>query len=181
MKAPRLLLAFSVLGAVVTGGAVTGTTLARWRDQAALAPGSVGTGAMSFAVAGPGSAALPVLGDMSKDVPRAVELEIGNSSPADARNLRMTVRPAGFRSSNSAMSLSLEVRRLGSGEQCSPSLSGFVAFTAAAWPAGGPALAGPLAPGATARACLRVTVLGATGGDRSTDVTLDFQAAQDQP
>lgn len=181
MKAQRLLLAISVIGAVATGGAVTGTTFARWQDQAALSAGSVRTGEMSFAVAGPGTAALPVLSEMSKDVPRAVEVEIRNDSPAGARHLRLTVRPTGFTGSNPAMSLSIAARRLTAAEQCSPSLTGFVEFSANAWPATGPALAGPLAPGGTSRACLLVTVLGATGSDRSTNVALDFHAVQERP
>lgn len=181
MKAQRLLLAISVIGAVVVGGAVTGTTLASWRDQAALPASSVTSGSMSFAVAGPASAPLPVLGDMQRDEPRVFETEIRNSSSEAARNLRLEVRPTGFSSTNPDMPLTVAVQRPAAGQQCS-AVTGFRAFTSAEWSLSTPALTGSLAPSETDRVCVQVTITGATtGSDKSSNVTLDFLATQVRP
>lgn len=181
MKAQRLLLAISVVGAVVVGGAVTGTTLASWRDQAALPASAVSAGSMSFAVAGPASGPLPVLGDMQPGQPRVFETQIRNSSPKAARNLRLEVRPTGFTSTNPAMPLTVAVQRPEPGQQCA-AISAFRAFTNAEWSLPTPALAGPLAPGESDRVCVQVTITGATtGSDKSSNVTLDFLATQVRP
>jgi hypothetical protein len=181
MKTLRLLLPIAVIGAVAVGGAVTGSTLARWRDTATMSGTTVTAGSLSFTATGPGSTALPALGGMSRGAPRAVEMELGNSSPGGARNLRLEIRPAGYTHTNPGMNLDVEVRALTAGEQCSTGLTGFAPFKAPAWPAAGPALTPPLAPQQHARACLRVTVDSATGSLRSSTVTLDFDAVQVRP
>lgn len=180
MKAQRLLLAISVIGAVVVGGAVTGTTLASWQDRAALPASSVTAGSMSFAVAGTGSAPLPVLGDMQAGVPRVFEMEIRNSSPEAARNLRLEVRPTGFTSTNSNMPLTVAVQRPVPGQQCS-AITAARAFTSAEWSLSTPALTGSLAPGQSDRICVQVTITAAIGSDKSSNVTLDFLATQVRP
>jgi hypothetical protein len=107
-KATSLLVTVSVIGALVIGGALTGTTLALWRDQAPLAAGQVQSGSIALSVNGTATASLGALNGLQPGVAQVVSANLTNSSPAAAKNLRMQVHLDSVSSSNPALDAVLE-------------------------------------------------------------------------
>lgn len=90
----RVPLTVAVVGALLIGGATTGSTLAVWRDQANLSGSQVTAGELTIMVkdAGETSAALPAIsGLVPGGNPVTVTGLIRNASPGAAKNLRVDV------------------------------------------------------------------------------------------
>ena len=104
MNARPLLTVAAVTGALLIGGAATGTTLALWRDQAAMAATSVSSGSLTVSAAGLGS-----LTGLEPGVSQVVSGTIADTSPSAAKNLRSTFHLDGVSTSNSAVADHLKV------------------------------------------------------------------------
>lgn len=98
MYARPLLTTVAVTGALVLGGAATGTTLALWRDQAAMAATAVSSGSLTVSAAGLGS-----LTGLEPGVGQVVSGTITDTSPSAAKNLRTTFHLDGVSTSNNAV------------------------------------------------------------------------------
>ena len=153
MRAQRLLLAISVIGAVAVGGAVTGTTLARWQDSARLQPASVTAGTFGFTVNG--QTQTLNLGSWSTSTnteTRAFPLTIRNDGTG--KTLRMVASVTGVTKTNpSGVPLTLRFGMVNGPGQCTVAASGLAEFTTQPI-----ALTPQLAPGATGHGCLVATV-----------------------
>ena len=104
MNARSLLTTVAVTGALVFGGAATGTTLALWQNQAATAATSVSSGTLTVSATGLGS-----LTGLEPGVSRVVSGTITDTSPSAAKNLRTTFHLDGVSTSNSAVAGHLKV------------------------------------------------------------------------
>jgi predicted ribosomally synthesized peptide with SipW-like signal peptide len=95
----RILLVATVIGALFIGGAVTGTTLALWRDQATLDGSQVTAGELTFTVKNAPETSVTI-GTLPNLVPggapATVEGVIRNTSPAEAKNLKLDVKLVGL-------------------------------------------------------------------------------------
>jgi hypothetical protein len=171
--AKPFLVVVPVVAASLTVGSVTGTTLALLQDQATVASTSLTAGTMQLTANGEVNASLPPLADLSPGIPRAVEVTFTNDSPVDAANLRMVARLVSASSSDAGVPLAFAARPLAGGETCTTAGS-FASFT------GGPLdLTGPMAAGASSRACLTVTLTGdLPNQQRTSAVTLTFTGQQ---
>lgn len=98
MNVRSLLSTVAVAGALVLGGATTGTTLALWRDQAALPASSVASGSLAVSAGGLGS-----LTNLQPGVSQLVSGTLSDASPSTAKNLRTTFHLDGVATSNSAV------------------------------------------------------------------------------
>jgi hypothetical protein len=166
----RTPLVVAVVGALLVGGATTGTTLAQWRDQAAMPAGGITSGSMSHAVEDPGSAL-----ELTAGSGVTTTVLVRDTSSAAARNLRQTIRirdvalvdpTSGLSRSN--LSLSVE-RKPWSG--CSTPGSG---------PDRLPRSLGTTSPGETIEVCLAV-VADASTPTSAGSLRLDLAAEQVRP
>jgi predicted ribosomally synthesized peptide with SipW-like signal peptide len=156
MKPTGLLLSVSVIGAVAVGGAVTGTTLALWSDQAAVAGGTVASGTIGLTVNGSTSVDLGSrFANMQPGEARTEDLTFRNSG--SGANLRLQVVLASVSQApapgSAPVPLTLEYRTTGTADCAS---GGGYAPLPTESGAGIPSLTGPLAPGESASVCLRV-------------------------
>lgn len=176
MKLGSILATATVVGAVAIGGATTGTTLALWRDAAAVPSGTVTSGDIALTVNGSATATLPPLGSMQPGVSHTVPLSFTNTGTG--ANLRLVASISSVSSTNAAgVPLTYRFRRLAAGEPCSATGS-FTTFAGAAI-----ALTDPLAPGASAHACMTVTLDRSSlpSSQQSSTVTFTFTGAQVRP
>ena len=178
MKAQRLLLAISVIGAVAVGGAVTGTTLARWQDHATMSATSVTSGAFAFTVNG--QTQTLNLGSWSTSAnteTRAFPLTIRNDGTG--KNLRMVTSVTGVTKTNpSGVPLTLRFGMVNAPGQCTVGASGLAEFTTQPI-----ALTPQLAPGATGHGCLVATVerTSPPATAQNASVTITIQGKQVRP
>ncbi len=108
-KTTSLLVTVSVIGTLVIGGALTGTTLALWRDQATIAAGSAQSGSIALSVNGTTTADLGAMDQLGPGEARTVSATLTNSTPVAAKNLRMQVHLDAVTSNNPALDSVLEV------------------------------------------------------------------------
>lgn len=170
MKLP-LLLAFSVIGAVAIGGALTGTTLATWRDTATTGPAVVEAGNLRLQVNASSAATLPAVTGLQPGVPQMRVLTVTNDGVG--RNLRMVARSASVTVSGATpLELAFRARTSGS-DSCSagtytPLVSGTV-------------LTQPLAAGASTQLCLSVSTKAVPYQSSTSTVTLGLTGTQVRP
>ena len=89
--------AVAVVGALLVGGATTGTTLARWQDVAPISPGTLQAGDLKISVNRPGTTSVD-LGRVDLVVGQAatvVTAHVANKSQPGAANLRYDLRYIG--------------------------------------------------------------------------------------
>ena len=85
----------AVVGALLVGGATTGTTLARWRDQANLPASGVTSGSMSHTVLNGGDARIGTLSlAAGASTATPVTATVRDTSAPGSRNLRQDIRLA---------------------------------------------------------------------------------------
>lgn len=139
----RVRLVVPVVGALLVGSVVTGTTRASWVDQADLAAATTRSGAMSFTgSATPASLTVPEGGS------KATRLTITDTSDAAAKNLRQRIS-TNLSSVPSGMSATLTVT--GSGSTCGTGAQGAVT----------------LSPSGTVTTCVNVSAGSASVGSSS--------------
>jgi predicted ribosomally synthesized peptide with SipW-like signal peptide len=156
MKPTGLLVSVSVIGAIAVGGAVTGTTMALWSDRATAAGSSVTAGTIGLTVNGSTTVDLGArFATMQPGEARTETLTFRNTG--SGRNLRLQVELASVAQTvapgSPAVPLTLEYRTTGAADCASG--GGYAPLPAAPGTDFSP-LTGPLAPGETASACLRV-------------------------
>lgn len=153
MKAPHLLLAISVIGAVAIGGAVTGTTLARWQDRATMPAATVTSGTFAFTVNEQSQTlTLGSWTTAANTESRAFPLSIRNAGTG--KNLRMVASvTAVTRTNPSGVPLTLRFGMVDGPGQCTVTTAGLAEFTSQPV-----ALTPQLAPGTTGHGCLVATV-----------------------
>ena len=109
----RTPLAVAVVGALLVGGATTGTTLALWRDQAIVPASSLTSGSMSHTVLNGGDTRLGnvslVAGEPSATT---VTGTVRDTSAAGSKNLRQDIRVASVELANPTNNLSAADLRL---------------------------------------------------------------------
>lgn len=180
MKLKRLLHGVTVVGAVAIGGAVTGTTLALWSDQAPMAGGSVTAGTFELSVNGHaqtldlGSWATTRSWSGSSDTEsRAIPLTFRNDGTG--ANLRLRAAVTGVGNSN-PVGVPLTVR-FARGSTCTPDTPG------TGYTSGSLELTDSLAPGESADACLVATVTrtSAPAAAQTATVSITFQGTQVRP
>jgi hypothetical protein len=123
----RTPLAVAVVGALLVGGATTGTTLAQWRDEAMVSAGSITSGAMSHTVLNGADARLGTV-SLAPGATSAssVTATVRDTSAPRSKNLRQDIRVADVELTEptnglSASDLRLSVTRK-TGGQCPASV-----------------------------------------------------------
>jgi hypothetical protein len=157
----RTPLVAAVVGALLVGGAATGTTLALWHDSAAIGAGSLDSGTIGLTLNGATTvtfAALPTLPLNSVDTagaPQSFSAAINNGSTG--KNMRMQVLLDNVVASSSALqdNLELAVTTVASGGTCPA--TGQVYKSLNAYPVT-TLTTTPLMPGVGAKLCVDVRV-----------------------
>lgn len=173
----------AVVGALLVGGAVTGTTLALWQDTEPLNRGSLSSGTLGLTVNGASAVQLASLpGSLQPDVGEVIKVTLQNSAPATAKNMRAVYFLDAVTSDNSALNGAVQVdARRTYGTTCAAATSGFkpvgTGYTSTRL------TSTPVSPQATATICLTFRLpasapassRGQTGG-----LTLTFRGQQDR-
>jgi hypothetical protein len=123
----RTPLAVAVVGALLVGGATTGTTLAQWRDEAMVSAGSITSGAMSHTVLNGADARLGTV-SLAPGATSAssVTATVRDTSAPRSKNLRQDIRVADVELTEPTNGLSASDLRLSAtrktGGQCPASV-----------------------------------------------------------
>jgi predicted ribosomally synthesized peptide with SipW-like signal peptide len=181
MKAAGLILATALVGAVAVGGAVTGTTLALWRDQEQIPASSVTSGSIGLAVNG---RVTLDLGDrfalMKPGETRTQRLTFTNTGSGSNLLMRVSLMSVArtIEAGSPQVPLTIEYRRSPAADDCSAA-SGYVPLPETP-PSGFVALSEPIAPGASSSICLRVRLDSTSLPDRpaASKVTITLRGDQ---
>jgi hypothetical protein len=114
----RAVLLVAVVGALLVGGATTGTTLASWRDQAGAASGSVASGSMALT-----AASTPATLSVARGTTGTTLVTVSDASSAQAKNLVQRLTPTVTGTLPSGVSATLTTR---SGSTCTSTVQGAV-------------------------------------------------------
>jgi len=179
MSLTRLLVAGAVTGMVACGGAVTGTTLAAWRDQAAVAAHIVNSGDLRITA----TAADPVT-NLELGQAGTTRLTVTNAAPPGARNLRATLHLDGIAISGPAAShLEVAAVDIASGSDCTgPQKSPAWQRPADGWTP--VQLGGTTGPQQQVTVCLAVRLAADAPADaqgQTNNLTLSLRAQQVRP
>lgn len=166
MKAKSLLLV-SVIGAAAVGGALTGTTVASWRDSSAMNAGVLRTGDLGLSANAAGGSALRLTPGQSTAVPLTL------TTTGAGKNLRATASLVGVQGGEH---VGLRFRRQTSDTDRCTTDGGATPFTT--W-AGSPIRLTDPAPPGTVRLCLVLTAsTEAMPAEMESTLRLDFVAQQ---
>lgn len=154
-------------GALLLGGAATGTTIAAWHDRATLPSAALGSATMALTVDGSTAVSLGAVPELpANDGPtpgaaRTITTTLRNDSSPGAKNMLMQLHLDQVTASDAALAgvLELAATAVAPGEPC-PTPAG--AFAPVAGHPGGPLTATPLAPGESRQLCLDLRVRGGT-------------------
>jgi hypothetical protein len=109
----RTPLAVAVVGALLIGGATTGTTLAQWHDEAPVQAGSITSGSLSHTVLNGGDTRLGVISLAAGAADAAsVTGTVRDTSAVGSKNLRQEIRVSDVQLTDATNSLSLSYLRL---------------------------------------------------------------------
>ena len=176
MKSRSLVTAAAVVGALVVGGATTGTTLALWRGQATMPGHTVQAGSIGLTVNQSVNVGLGSL-TMQPGESRTIPLTFTNTG--QGKNLRLTTSVSAINASNNAeVPLSFGFRSMAAGDTCTTASTGLTPYTGSSIP-----LAGPLSAGGSATACMLVTMTRTAlpTTEQTSTVTLTFTGNQVRP
>lgn len=125
-KGRTLLITVAVIGTLILGGALTGTTLAQWRGTASLNGGAVNSGTIGLTANGSTTASLgSLVSSLQPGVAQAVPLTLTNSAPVTSKNLRLALFLDTVTSSNAALNGALQVDARPYTGTCTAATSGF--------------------------------------------------------
>jgi hypothetical protein len=171
----RTPLAVAVVGALLIGGATTGTTHALWRDEATVPGSSVASGTMSHAVTVDDSTPFETVSLVPGQSPTVIDATIADTSPP-AKNLRQAVKFTGVELVGQDTGLSLSQLTMSAGTRTS---NGCSAATPAAADGDLSAALGTTSPGDSIHVCLRIAAV--TGTTASGTLQLTFAGEQVRP
>lgn len=172
----RTPLAVAVVGALLVGGATTGTTHALWRDQATMSGSGVASGSMSHAVTIDGPSSLGTLSLVPGESPKILDATVLDTSP-QAKNLRQAITFAGVDLVDPTPGLSLSQLTMSVGMKTADGCS---APTPSAADGDLTTSLGTTSPGGSLGVCVKIAAL--TGSPDSTGVLrLEFDGAQVRP
>jgi len=143
----------AVVGALLVGGATTGTTHASWRDQASATSGTVASGAMALS-----AAASPTGLSVTRGTTGTTLVTISDVSSPQAKNLVQRLTPTLTGTLPAGVSATLTTR---SGSSCTSNAQGAVATS----------------PGGSIVTCLNVSV---TAGSTASNATVNVSIAGQQ-
>lgn len=172
----RTPLAVAVVGALLVGGATTGTTLALWQDQTSVDNGQLVSGEMAFSVQQGGDIELGDLSLVQGGAAVSVTGTVTDESPAGAQNLRQDIRLTGVTLAGADGGLTTGHLLLEVTPKPASGCSSEVPGTAAAGYTS--SVLGQTVPGDTFEICVRVaaTANAPVGGTGTVD--LDFTGVQ---
>jgi hypothetical protein len=172
----RTALAVAVVGALLIGGATTGTTHALWRDQGTMPGSSVTSGTMSHTVTFDGTTPLGSVSLIPGEPPKVIDATLLDSS-LPAKNLRQGISFTGVDLVGQDPGVSLSHLRLSIGRKTS---NGCSAPSPGAADGDLSASLSTTAPGESVDICLRIAaVTGTTTG--SATLRLSFAGEQVRP
>jgi alternate signal-mediated exported protein len=174
-----------VAGALVVGGATTGTTLALWVDRTAVSEGQLRSGSIALVVNGSTSATFADISDLalstgsSPGAARSFTATLSNAGTG--KNMRMNIQLDDVTTTSDALNTGLEIAVQGAADttDCpTPATSGYEDLSAT-----NAHLLTPvsIAPGGTWVMCVSVRSKGGTGTglqNRSGQLTFAFRGAQ---
>ena len=103
MRGKFLAVPVAVVGALLVGGAVTGTTLALWQDTVSVNRGTVSTSGFGLTVDNSAAANLGTLPTLQPGESAAVEVDVKNTGTNKAQNLKVDYYLDTLTSSNTAL------------------------------------------------------------------------------
>lgn len=176
-----------MVGALLVGGATTGTTLAHWRDQAALGASSVKGGTIGLTVNGSTSASFGSLANLTLNsgataggIQSATATLVNTST---GKNMRMQMHLDNVTATTTGLTNGLEVAAstVATGVTC-PSPAG--TFKPLSSYTTTPLTATSLSPGGTRKLCVDVRVkggAGSTAAGQDGTLTFTFRGEQVRP
>ena len=176
MKSRSLVTAAAVVGALIVGGATTGTTLALWRGQATMPGHTAQAGSIGLTVNQSVDVGLGTL-TMQPGESRAIPLTFTNTG--QGKNLRLIASVSEINTSNNAeVPLSFGFRSMAPGDTCTAASTGLTTYTGSSLP-----LTGPLNAGESTTACMLVTMTRTAlpTAEQTSTVTLTFTGNQVRP